>query len=67
MALYRLALDRLIDAGFTPVIPPVLVREKAMYGTGFFPSEDRTITHSVPKTALPRSEPPRCRCRDPHG
>ena len=25
--------------GFTPVIPPVLVREEAMYGTGFFPAE----------------------------
>ena len=25
--------------GFTPVLPPVLVREEAMYGTGFFPAE----------------------------
>ena len=25
--------------GFTPVIPPVRVREEAMYGTGFFPAE----------------------------
>jgi seryl-tRNA synthetase len=39
LALYRLALDRLTEAGFTPVLPPVLVREEAMYGTGFFPSE----------------------------
>jgi seryl-tRNA synthetase len=38
-ALYRFALDRLIARGFTPVVPPVLVREEAMYGTGFFPSE----------------------------
>jgi seryl-tRNA synthetase len=39
LALYRWALDRLVADGFTPVIPPVLVREEAMYGTGFFPAE----------------------------
>jgi seryl-tRNA synthetase len=39
LALYRWALDRLVLEGFTPVIPPVLVREEAMYGTGFFPAE----------------------------
>jgi seryl-tRNA synthetase len=39
LALYRFSLDRLVARGFTPVLPPVLVREEAMYGTGFFPSE----------------------------
>jgi seryl-tRNA synthetase len=39
LALYRWALDRLVTERFTPVIPPVLVREEAMYGTGFFPAE----------------------------
>jgi seryl-tRNA synthetase len=39
LALYRWALDRAVAAGFSPVIPPVLVREEAMYGTGFFPAE----------------------------
>ncbi len=39
LALYRFALDRLVREGFTAVIPPVLVREDAMYGTGFFPSD----------------------------
>jgi seryl-tRNA synthetase len=39
LALYRWALDRLVSEGFTPVLPPVLVREEAMYGTGFFPAE----------------------------
>ncbi|MHB8643354.1 MAG: serine--tRNA ligase [Gaiellaceae bacterium] len=38
-ALYRFALDRLVQEGFTAVLPPVLVREEAMYGTGFFPSD----------------------------
>jgi seryl-tRNA synthetase len=39
LALYRWALDRVVAQGFLPVIPPVLVREEAMYGTGFFPAE----------------------------
>ena len=43
MALYRLALDHLAEAGFTPVLPPVLVREEAMYGTGFFPTDRSNI------------------------
>jgi len=38
-ALYHFALDRLVREGFTAVLPPVLVREDAMYGTGFFPSD----------------------------
>src|SRR5207253_1573273 len=38
-ALYRFALDRLVREGFTAALPPVLVREEAMYGTGFFPSD----------------------------
>ena len=37
-ALVRHALDVLISRGFTPVIPPVLVREEALFGTGFLPS-----------------------------
>jgi seryl-tRNA synthetase len=43
MALYQFALDHLVQAGFTPVIPPVLVREEAMYGTGFFPTDRSNI------------------------
>ena len=43
MALYRFALDHLARHGFTPVIPPVLVREEAMVGTGFFPTEKSNI------------------------
>jgi seryl-tRNA synthetase len=38
-ALVRNALDTLVEKGFTPVIPPVLVREEAMYGTGFLPTD----------------------------
>ena len=36
-SLVRWGLDRLGAAGFTPVVPPVLVREEALFGTGFFP------------------------------
>ena len=38
-ALVRHALDILTVKGFLPVIPPVLVREEAMFGTGFLPTD----------------------------
>jgi seryl-tRNA synthetase len=43
LALYRFAIDRLVRKGFVPVLPPVLVREEAMYGTGFFPTDEVNI------------------------
>jgi len=42
-ALYRFAFDHLTRHGFTPMLPPVLVREQAMVGTGFFPTERSNI------------------------
>ena len=39
-ALVRHALDILAEEGFTPVIPPVLVREPAMFGTGMLPDAE---------------------------
>lgn len=46
LALYRYAIDIVAKAGFLLVLPPVLVREEAMYGTGFFPT-DRTNIYGV--------------------
>jgi seryl-tRNA synthetase len=43
LALYRFALDRVVARGFVPVLPPVLVREEAMYGTGFLPTDEVNI------------------------
>ena len=43
LALYRFALDTAVKHGHTPMLPPVLVREEAMYGTGFFPTERSNI------------------------
>jgi seryl-tRNA synthetase len=43
LALYRFALDRIAGKGFEPVLPPVLVREEAMYGTGFLPTEESNL------------------------
>lgn len=40
MALVRFAIDHLMKTGFTPVVTPVLVREHAMFGTGFLPAEE---------------------------
>jgi seryl-tRNA synthetase len=42
-ALVRWALDKLAGHGFEPVIPPVLVREQALYGTGFLPDTEQQI------------------------
>jgi seryl-tRNA synthetase len=43
LALVRFALERLAGEGFEPVIPPVLVRERALYGTGFLPDTEQQI------------------------
>jgi seryl-tRNA synthetase len=43
LALVRYALERLLAEGFEPVIPPVLVRERALYGTGFLPDTEQQI------------------------
>ncbi|HEX3327482.1 MAG TPA: serine--tRNA ligase [Actinomycetota bacterium] len=43
LSLVRFAIDMLGGRGFTPVITPVLVRERAMYGTGFLPADEREI------------------------
>jgi seryl-tRNA synthetase len=43
LALVRWALEVLGGHGFEPVIPPVLVREEALYGTGFLPDTEQQI------------------------
>ena len=68
LALVRWALERLRAEGFEPVIPPVLVREEALYGTGFLPDTEQQIyrladdelylvgTSEVPLASLHRDE-----------
>jgi seryl-tRNA synthetase len=43
LAMYRYALDQLVGMGFEVLLPPVLVREEAMYGTGFLPTEEANL------------------------
>jgi seryl-tRNA synthetase len=43
IALVSYALQKLSREGFEPVIPPVLVREHALYGTGFLPDTEQQI------------------------
>jgi seryl-tRNA synthetase len=43
LAMYRFALDRIAAKGFLTVLPPVLVREEALYGTGHFPSDADSV------------------------
>jgi seryl-tRNA synthetase len=42
-ALMRHAMDILVNKGFIPAIPPVMVREEAMYGTGFLPADEAQL------------------------
>jgi seryl-tRNA synthetase len=51
LALYRFAVDRAVEHGHVPMLPPVLVREEAMYGTGFFPTE-RSNIYALPEDEL---------------
>lgn len=67
-AVLRYAVDLLVGRGFTPVDPPLLVRDAAMFGTGFFPGgEEQTYraerdelnligTAEVPVTSLHTGE-----------
>src|SRR3954465_3187407 len=43
LALVRWVLEKLRGHGFEPVIPPVLVREEALFGTGFLPDTEQQI------------------------
>ncbi len=45
------ALNKLSEKGFTPTVPPVLVRENALYGTGFFP-DDAEQVYEIPNDDL---------------
>ncbi len=51
LALYRYALDRLAEKGFQTVLPPVLVREEALIGTGAFPSDEANV-YELPADGL---------------
>jgi seryl-tRNA synthetase len=51
LALIRLAVDAVGAEGFVPVVPPVLVREGPLYGTGFLPAE-REMIYEVPRDEL---------------
>ncbi len=42
-ALIQFVMQKLVAKGFTPVIPPVLVKEHAMTATGFFPADRNEI------------------------
>ena len=68
LALVQWVTTKLVGAGFTPVVPPVLVREEAMEQAGFFPTDRSQVyavgedelflvgTSEVPLSALHRGE-----------
>ena len=45
LSLVQWVLTKLRGHGFEPVFPPVLVREQALYGTGFLPDTEQQIYH----------------------
>jgi seryl-tRNA synthetase len=45
LALVQWTMAKLRGRGFEPVIPPVLVREQALYGTGYLPDTEQQIYH----------------------
>ncbi len=51
LALLRFTHDLLRGEGLTPVVPPVLVREGPLFGTGFLPAE-REMLYEVPRDEL---------------
>jgi seryl-tRNA synthetase len=51
LAVLRLAVDTLVERGMTPVVPPVMVKERALVGTGFFPL-GREEAYSIPADEL---------------
>ena len=51
LALVRFAIELVRAEGHEPVVPPVLVREEALHGTGFLPG-DRDQIYEVPKDEL---------------
>ncbi len=51
LALIRYAFAKLGGYGFEPVIPPVLVREEALYGTGMLPDTEQQL-YTVPADEL---------------
>jgi seryl-tRNA synthetase len=48
-ALLQFVLQKIINKGFRPVLPPVLVKEQSMMATGFFPAEKFEIYHVNPE------------------
>lgn len=49
--LIKWSMDHLVEAGLVPMVTPVLVREMALFGTGFFPG-DRQQVYEVPADDL---------------
>jgi seryl-tRNA synthetase len=64
LALVRWALELLRGKRFEPVIPPVLVRDEALYGTGFLPDTEQQIYRladdALYLTGRARLRSPRC-------
>lgn len=48
LALVQCAANFMRGRGFTPMLPPMLVKERALFGAGFFPADKNEIYHVNP-------------------
>jgi len=51
-ALVKMAMDLLIKKGFTPVLPPVMLKEEMARGTGYFEAADKDEAYFLPQDNL---------------
>jgi seryl-tRNA synthetase len=51
MALMRWGMLTVAERGYLPVLPPVLARREAMFGTGFFPTDEQQV-YAIPEDDL---------------
>lgn len=51
-ALAKLVMDLLVKKGFTPVLPPVMLKQEMAQGTGYFESADKDEAYFLPQDNL---------------
>ena len=57
LALFGHVMKKLVSRGYTPIIPPVLVKARALEGTGYFPFENSQIYEVKTAGKIEEGEP----------
>jgi seryl-tRNA synthetase len=56
LALHQLVVNKLLNEGYAPMIPPLLVRERSLYGTSHFP-EGRDQVYAIERHNVEEGNP----------